>query len=704
MQDSVEEGRITALRECRHGRMIYLRKDQYIGRSLDLYGEFSALEGDIFAQCLQPGQSAIEVGSNIGAHTLQLAKLVGPQGTVYAFEPQRQLFQLLCANLALNELFNVRAYHGALGRDTGTVRVPALDYSAELNFGGLSLGSASSGEQVPLWKIDAVSVREFHLLKVDVEGMEVDVIEGSRATIAKYRPVLYVENDRKQNSEALIRLIEELGYDMWWHLPPLFNPANFSGNPNNVFGGTVSVNLLCIPKERGAKVPHLRQVAGPHDWWKKEPVKPAASVGAGATPDEIFLRAAQLKQSGRLEESLAALDQVIALKPDYAEAFNNRGNVLQDLGRLDDAVASYRRAIALKPDYPFAFNNLAGAFRLLKQVEPAIAAYDKALALRPDYPAAMSNRGQCKLLLGRMAEGWPDYESRLQLQGFHENPIPDFPEWRGESLSGRTILVYAEQGLGDVIQFSRYLPHLAEQAAEITLLAPANLIGLLRGLRGNVHLTTSLVPGERFDCRCALMSLPYRFGTDLATIPSAVPYLSADPDRVHRWRRKTGEEGFRIGLCWQGKPGTGMGRSFPLQQAQPLSDIPGVRLISLQKDNGTEQLERLPRDMRVETLGAEFDNGPDAFLDAAAVIDGLDLVISCDTAIAHLAGALARPTWVAMKYVPDWRWLLDRADSPWYPTMRLFRQRKPDDWDGVFADMAEVLKSDLTSRSAARRS
>ena len=190
-----------------------------------------------------------------------------------------------------------------------------------------------------------------------------------------------------------------------------------------------------------------------------------------------------------------------------------------------------------------------------------------------------------------------------------------------------------------------------------------------------------------------MMSLPLAFGTRLETVPAEVPYLRADAERVARWKRRIGGEGFRIGIAWQGrsKGKVDLTRSFALGELRGLSQIAGVRLISLQKDEGSEQLARLPEGMKVETLGEEFDAGPDAFVDSAAVMESLDLVISLDTAIAHLAGALARPVWVALKHVPDWRWLLDRADSPWYPTMRLFRQPARGDWKGVFGAMEREL-------------
>jgi FkbM family methyltransferase len=259
---------VTVLKNCRHGKMLYLRRDQYIGRSLNLYGEFSELEGVLFSQIVRQNEIVVEVGANIGAHTVHLAKLVGPSGSVLAFEPQRIIFQLLCANVALNELFNVRTYHSAAGRDAGTLKVPNVDYAAENNFGGLSLANVTTGEDVPVIMLDSLSLPSLKLLKIDVEGMEIDVLSGGRRLIAQHRPILYVENDRRQNSEQLIRLIEELGYAMWWHAPKLFNPDNYAKNSKNVFGNIVSANLLCAPNDMPIQIEGARMVSGPTDWWQ----------------------------------------------------------------------------------------------------------------------------------------------------------------------------------------------------------------------------------------------------------------------------------------------------------------------------------------------------------------------------------------------------------------------------------------------------
>ena len=266
----------TVLKPCRHGPLLFLRGDQYVGRSLELYGEFSELEAQLFEQIVGVGDTVVEVGANIGAHTVHLARLVGPHGVVHAYEPQRVIFQVLCANVALNALFNVHTHHAGVGSATGQLQVPPLDYAGVGNFGGLSLTAAAVGETVPVVSLDAMPLPALELLKIDVEGMEHEVLSGARQTIAQHRPVLYVENDREEKSPALIRLIASLGYAMYWHLPRLYNPDNFAGNPQNVFGSIVSANLLCIPQESSPIMNGFKQVADPNEWWLPRPVNPSS--------------------------------------------------------------------------------------------------------------------------------------------------------------------------------------------------------------------------------------------------------------------------------------------------------------------------------------------------------------------------------------------------------------------------------------------
>jgi tetratricopeptide (TPR) repeat protein len=412
--------------------------------------------------------------------------------------------------------------------------------------------------------------------------------------------------------------------------------------------------------------------------------------------EAYYNRGIALRDLKRLDDALQSYDRTIALKPDHAEAHSNRGHVVQDLQRLDAALADYDRAVALKPDYPEAWNNRGALLRESKRFDEAIASFDRAISLKPDFAEAYWNKALSVLLLGRFEEGLQLYEWR------HDRGAPIAPRafaqpvWTGrESLDGRPLFIHAEQGLGDTIQFCRYAKLAEARGARVTLSVQDSLVRLLQTLGPTIEVRGSTSQPGDGDFQIALLSMPRAFGTDLANIPADVPYLRAEPERVRKWNDKIGYSGFKVGICWQGEKSgiIDVGRSFPLAHFERLSKIPDVRLISLQKNAGVEQLHALPYGMVVETLGDEFDAGPDAFLDTAAVMENLDLVIASDTAIAHLAGALGRPVWVALKYVPDWRWLLDRAETPWYPSMRLFRQKSQGDWRGAFADIeAELVK------------
>jgi tetratricopeptide (TPR) repeat protein len=413
-------------------------------------------------------------------------------------------------------------------------------------------------------------------------------------------------------------------------------------------------------------------------------------------PGAYYNRGLALYSLKQLEAALADYDRALGLKPDSA-TLNNRGNVLRELGRAGDALASYERAIAIKPDFADAWYNRGGALFELDRPHDAIASYDRAIALDPDAARARFSRGLAKLALGRLSEAWEDFEKRWLVPGIASpRPALDAPEWHGEDIAGKSILVFAERGFGDIIQFCRYLPLVAARGAKVHFLVRRNLHRLMASLPGDIHLHDALARDARFDVQCALMSLPARFGTTIETIPTSVPYLAAEVARVAEWKARIEPRGFKIGIAWRGaswQGGTAIAaRHFPLAAAAALARIPGVRLISLQKGDGTEELRALPPGLPVETP-AGLDEGPDAFADTAAVMQALDLVVSCDTAIVHVAGALARPCWVALNRLAEWRWLLEGERSPWYPTLRLFRQTTPGDWDGVFAAMAAGLKS-----------
>ena len=261
-------GTHSRVKHTRHGFMLYNTHDAYVGRSLELYGEFSYGEIELFSQILKPGMTILDVGANIGAHTLYFAEVAGPTGSVIAFEPQRAVHQILVANLALNDVGNCRALQMGVGKAPGQAFIPAVDYAAAGNFGGVSLGGETSGdgETVAVVPIDGIGLDQCHFIKIDVEGMEEAVIDGAAGILRRDRPALYVENDRREKSESLIRRLQDLNYRLFWHLPPLFNATNIYGNGVNVFPGIVSINMLCLPGESVNAVTGLQEVASPFDW------------------------------------------------------------------------------------------------------------------------------------------------------------------------------------------------------------------------------------------------------------------------------------------------------------------------------------------------------------------------------------------------------------------------------------------------------
>jgi Tfp pilus assembly protein PilF len=354
-----------------------------------------------------------------------------------------------------------------------------------------------------------------------------------------------------------------------------------------------------------------------------------------------------------------------------------------------------RRALALRPDLAVAHNSL-GHIRVLQgRPQEALAHLNTALSLDPGFVLAHYNRAVVWLKLGRFREGWVEHEWRFAAGVSVRQPV--CPMWDGGPLEGRALLVYTEQGIGDTIQFARFLPVLRRKARRLVVATQLPVRRLLEGL-GCIDAWFPM--GERaeidFDVHVAMMSVPALLQIDERSLPRAVPYLFAEPPRVAAWgqavRRLTG---YKVGLCWQGNPLFPMDRfrSIPLAAFAPLAAVPGVTLVCLQRGPGTEQIEA-NRDRVPLAVFPELDrDGP--FLGTAAVIQNLDLVITVDTAVAHLAGALGRPVWLLLAANSDWRWLIDRSDSPWYPTMRLFRQRALGDWSTVLAEVAEALGKEL---------
>ena len=402
-----------------------------------------------------------------------------------------------------------------------------------------------------------------------------------------------------------------------------------------------------------------------------------------------------LYDAGRFEDALGCYDKALTTKPDYADAYLNMGNALRELGRPDAAAVSFQKAIVLERDLFEAHNNMGNVLMDLDRFEAAALSYAKAIVLKPDEPGAHKNLGIISLLLGDFETGWPEYSWR-RLEDDPTFNVRNYkpPFWDGEDLTGKTIFVYPEQGMGDTIQFVRYLPMLRQRGGRVAFDIPLPMARLMWDLDG---IDVALKDGDTlppFDYHIPLLELPKLLGTTLDTIPAEAAYLHADEDLVAAWGERLGAKaGFRVGLVWGGSPGhlNDRNRSIAPELLRPLVEAPGVEAFSLMVGRDGEAA-RVFGDA-VTDLAPELGD----FADTAAAITHMDLVISVDTAVAHLAGALGGMAWTLLPFNPDWRWMLDRDDSPWYPSMRLFRQEKRKDWEGVIervqAELAGLAKA-----------
>lgn len=401
-------------------------------------------------------------------------------------------------------------------------------------------------------------------------------------------------------------------------------------------------------------------------------------------------RGVTLEKLFKFEDALISHEKAIELRPHYADAFSNRGVVLTSMMRWKEAIASYSRAIELDPSHAESFSNLGVAFKETMQFDNALQAYDRAIYLKPEYADAYWNKSITLLLLGDFINAWSLYEWRWKRDEFAKfNRIFTKPAWHGlQDVSTKIILIYAEQGLGDVIQFCRYAKFLKNKGASVILEAPRPLLSLLEGLDGLDHLvqTGALLP--KFDYHCPLLSLPLAFGTNLESIPQSGPYLRADPQKLHEWKDRLGEKTKpRIGLVWSGNAEHKNDRNRSLSLQELITNLPpDYEYISMQK----EVRESDSMALSVSCI-RNFCEYIDDFSDTAALCELVDLVISVDTSVAHLAGAIGKKTWVLLPFIPDWRWLLFRNDSPWYDSMLLFRQNESRQWASVLQEINKYL-------------
>lgn len=409
-----------------------------------------------------------------------------------------------------------------------------------------------------------------------------------------------------------------------------------------------------------------------------------------------------LEEQGQTDEAIASLKEALRLEPDFANAYSNLGVASYRRRQYAETVEYYRRAIALKPDLAEAHNNLASVLFDLGQSDEALASFTEAIRLRPDYREPHWGRALVWLSRGEFERGWPELEWRPSLL---ERRRSSQPRWDGSDLTGRTILLDAEQGLGDTLQFVRYGSLLKQQGARVVLVCQPRLVRLLAA--GCPAVDEVVAAGESlppFDVHAPLLSLPAIFRTTVASVPADIPYLHPEPQLVASWRAELSQvPGFKIGIAWRGNAQHrgDRERSIPLTEFEPLARVPGVQLISLQKGPGAEQLALARQRFPLLDLGERLDEAAGPFMDTAAIMQCLDLAVTCDSAVCHLAGALGVPVWAAIPTVPDWRWLLNRDDSPWYPRLRVFRQMKLGQWSDVFQRIAAAAANAATGERQA---
>lgn len=406
-------------------------------------------------------------------------------------------------------------------------------------------------------------------------------------------------------------------------------------------------------------------------------------------------RGNSLRELEQFEAAVVSYDTAIRIKPEFADAYVNRGNALRDLKQLDAAIASYNNAISIKPEFASAYYNRGIAQGDMRQLDAAIASYDQAISIIPDNAEASWNKSLALLLKGDFAKAWPLYEwrwdSRIVKQITNrETPIFSQPLWSDiENLRGKTILLHSEQGLGDTIQFIRYAKLVAENGGRVIAAVPKPLMNLIQDLDGVSEVVDEESRLPLTDFHCPLLTLPKVFNTTLTTIPTYQAYLHSDSKNVAAWAKTLGEKTQpRVGLVWSGGTGHKNDHNRSIALSSLIDYLPdGIEYVSLQKDVRDSDRLTLAKSSKVRT----YDDQIADFSDTAALCDLMDLVISVDTSVAHLSGALGRPTWILLPYVPDWRWLLDRDDSPWYPSVKLYRQNADMLWASVF----EKVKADL---------
>ncbi len=584
--------------------------------------------------------------------------------------------------------------------DDGTLKV-GLVWTGRQDHAVNRKRSCPFGALTPLWNIPGVSyyslqvepassgaAGETHGALREISAVRTDFADTA-ACIEHLDLIVTIDT-------AVAHLAGALGKPVWLLLPFV---ADWRWLQDRTDSPWYPSMRLFRQKRRGAWCELLEQVAVALRELLKERGAAETPVPERATSevltqcpqvDEILQQGAVLHESERFEEALALYEGLLSKYPSLGAAHHNRANTLLAMGRYREAIAAYRKAVELIPAFAEGYATMATALQALHRPHEAMASCYRALALDSECAEAHWNLALALLQVGEFRDGWQEFEWRWRKRGFtsRERVCPQ-PLWDGSPLAGRTILVHGEQGFGDCFQFARYLPLLAEQGGTVIVECPASLMGVLATVPGVAAVVTAGESPPPFDCHLPIMGLPLRFGTTLDTIPTPIPYLFPSLEAVARWAGGFTEQSLlRVGLVWAGRKKPDPNRTCPLQYLQPLAAVSGVSFFSLQVENELSGHAAERQDLRLVDLPAELTD----FSDTAALIGHLDLVISIDTAVAHLAGAMGKETWLLLPHAADWRWMLDRDDSPWYPSMRLFRQQNPGDWPGVVLQVREALQ------------
>ena len=719
-------------RRCRFGPMCYFVHDQFIGAALERYGEFSPDEADLLVGLLRPGDTAIDAGAYVGCFTLPMAQRVGAKGRVLAFEPHAPAFALLQQNLRLNALQQVEACHAGLGATAGRGRVDAPDLARPGNFGDVRLRlGEGSGDEAELTTVDALSLPRCTLIKADVQGMERELLQGAAQTIARHRPVLYLENDRREHSRALLRQLAELGYRAYWHLPPMARADNFRRATPDGLAARGSINLLCLPDDRAPPVAGLHAVASIDDWWNETMVmrddddasvtqhsalfsiarrhfgrarfEAACTVldalleQQPADADAAYLMAECHRRAGRDLAAIACLQRLLARHGDEREALCALAEAYVDIKRFEAAADAMARAHRCDPSDASLLHGLATMLRRAGRRDEALASLDAALELAPLFDDARFERALVLLEQGRLPEAWRDYDLRHGLDPGYAAPA-GLARWQGEPFAGKRLRIVCEGGHGDTVWAARFLPAVRALGGEVFVEVRPEQRELLAALDGVDGFIEPEAGSDGFDLYCPILSLPGCLGVASGADhpPARLQSRCVPPDRwAPLLARADGR--LKVGIVWCGSEGyaNNRNRAAAVEDFLPLLELPSVQLYSLQK--GPQQAE-----LREAGLGELIIDCDDCdFAETAALVEALDLIVMTDSAVAHIAGSLGKPVWVLLDSAPFWYFGGAGERCPWYPSMRLFRQRAAGDWADVVARVASALAERGSDRAMA---